>query len=644
MDKYFRLKGMTGCLVFSLSLFFVSYGYAQFPGQNGFITNPEDSLVSLPMDSVPIEISKEARENIIVFRKNNPYRTSIYQDTSLVSFQYDLPDESHHQAYQTLGFPGSAGRSLFYKSRENRGWQSGIDVYDHYLLTPDKTDFFKTELPYANVRYTQRGTQANNHFNGILAAPFANGVYANFRIVNLNHRGDYTNQQSKNNHFAFSLVQDKEDSPWKHFLGMHFNFLSFNENGGITTDTLFEGGFNNIRTEIPVFLDAARSKYNENHIYWTSNYIIKAFKNSNFRPVITAGAQRTKLYYLFADPGGTNAETYYREFYTDIRGIRQLLDATVWKADIGFDAIVQRNGKDVKLFSGQLEYRNNKISQDGRFQSVVPELFVTGQMSIPLAFAELSAEGWYKLPNGRPDDILLRPRLTFDLNKFGTLSGGIIIRSRPPAQLEQMMVVTHRSVYENEFKSSLTTGVFGEYHIPRWRTQIEFLMQRTDNLIYFNSDFYPVQTDFAINTIGLKLNHAYQNRWMFFENTLALQQSDNEILPLPDYWWRHSLGYTTKMFKQRFELRLGYNLVLSPSYYAQAYTPLIAGFYTQKEKETGFYPQADFFAAFRISDFRFCINVENASNFFLPGAAFSTILYPERDWQVSISIGWQLWN
>lgn len=643
MNKQYNLKGLTIGFVFPFMLFFSFYGNAQFPGQAGYI-NPEDSLISLPMDSIPLEISKEARENLVVFNKLNPYQATFFQDTSLVGFQYDLPDETGHRAYQTLGFPGAAGRSLFFKMQEKRGWQSGIDVFDHYLFSPENTDFFKTDLPYANVRYTQRGTQANNHFNGILAAPFSNGVYANFRIVNLNHEGAYTNQQSKNNHFAFSLMQEKKDSPWKHFLGMHFNFLSFNENGGLVSDTLFEGGFNDIRTEIPVFLDAARSKYNENHIYWASNYAIKAFKKSNFKPVFTAGAQRTKKYYLFADNVRKNVETYYREFYTDIRGVRQLLDATVWKADIGLDAIVQREGKDIQLFSVQLEYRNNKVDQEGSFDATYQELYVNGQMSIPLAFAELSAEGWYKLPNGRPEDVFLKPRLTFNFNKFGKLSGGVLLRSKPPTQLEQLMVVTHRSVYENDFKSSLTTGVFGNYTIPQWKLQVEFLMQRIDNLIYFNSAFYPEQADIAVNTIGLKLNHAYQNKWMFFENTIVFQQSDQAILPLPDYWWRHSLGYTTKMFKKKFDLRVGYNLVLSPSYHSMAYSPLLAGFYNQNEKETGFYPQADFFVAFKISDFRFCVNVENASNFFLPDAAFSTILYPERDWQLSISIGWQLWN
>ncbi len=643
MKKPHNLKGLIIGLILPFMVFFAFYGKAQFPNQGGFI-NPEDSLLSLPMDSIPLEISKQTRENIVVFGKLNVYESRLFSDTSLIGFQYDLPDETNHSVFQTLGFPGSAGRSLFYKTQEKRGWQSGVNVYDHYLLSPEKTDFFKTQLPYANVRYTQRGTQANNHFNGILAVPFSNGVYANFRIVNLNHKGAYTNQQSKNNHFAFSLVQEKEDSPWKHFLGMHFNFLSFNENGGLVSDSLFDGGYNDIRTELPVFLDAARSKYNENHIYWESNYVVKAFEKSNFKPVITVGGQRTQKYYLFADTGEKNAEIYYHEFYTDRRGVRQLLDATVWKADIGLDAIVQRDGKNIKLFSGQLEYRNNQVNQDGSFRSTIQELFVIGQMSIPLAFAELSAEGWYKFPNGKPEDLFLKPRLGFDFNKFGKLSGGIVLRSRPPTQLDQLLVVTHRSVYENDFKSSLTSAVFGEYQVPQLKLQVEFLMQRIDNLIYFNSDFYPVQADFAVNSIGLKLNHAYQNKWMFFENTLVFQQSDDEILPLPDYWWRHSLGYTTKMFKQRFDLRIGYNMILSPSYHAMAYTPLIAGFYNQDEKVTGFYPQTDFFIAFKISDFRFCVNVENTSNFFLPGAAFSTILYPERDWQLSISIGWQLWN
>lgn len=615
------------------------------PGQAPF-GNPIDSFMNRKMDSIPMDIPLEVRKNMHFIYFDNARKLLPFSDTTLLGFHQDLPEENRFISYQNLGFPGSAGKALYYDPLFVRGWRSGISVYDHQMMGPEMTPFLKVGSPFASMRYTQRGTQANNHFEGLFAAPFANGIHANIRLVNLNHDGTYTNQQTKNNHFHFALTQKKDTSAWTHYFAMTFNNFSHNENGGITTDSLFDTPFNQFRTDIPVYLRNAGSKYAESHIYLKSELEIDFFEESKFLPVLSGKLERVSRNFLFADAEVNSQEKldYYGEYIVDIRGVRQSLKSTTWIGALSLTGLIEREGKDFRIFDAGLEFRSNDISQEGPFETNIAELFVRGDLDIPVAFAGLKAEGWYRLPNNRGTDLYVAPSLMFDFSRFGILEAGVFFRARPPAQLEQMMVVTQRLIYDNTLNSEVYTGFTGSYINDHWNLKMEARGFRVDNYIYFDRNFLPKQVDFAVNVLQLRLKHHFRTRWIFMENQIALQQADNEIIGIPPYWLQNTFGLTQMLFRKRFELRLGYNIVLMPSFKSYGYAPVAASFYYQSDQWIGFYPVSDLFASFKISDFRFSVSAENASSFILPRAAFPTVNYPERDWQLRISIGWMLWN
>lgn len=636
-------------LVFLPIVFFSAGSGAQIqppvPGQTPF-GNPIDSFMTRKMDSIPLEIPLEVRSSMHFIRFGHPHLPFSFSDTTLVGFHHDLPEENRFIAYQNLGFPGSAGRPLYYDPLFSRGWRPGINVYDHQKMSPEETPFLRVGSPFAAMRYTQRSTQANNHFEGLFASPFANGIHANIRLINLNHDGAYTNQQTKNNHFHFALTQEKDSSVWKHYFAMTFNNFSYNENGGVTTDTLFDTPFSQFRTDIPVFLGNAASKYAESHIYLRSELEIDFFEGSKFLPVLAGKIERTGRNFLFADDAVNSLEKqiYYNDYLVDVRGVRQSLKSTTWTGGLSLTGLIEREGRGFRIFDAGLEFRTNSITQEGPFETNIAELFVRGNLDIPVAFARLKAEGWYRFPNNRGTDLYAVPSLQFDFNHFGILEAGIFVRARPPAQLEQMMVITQRLIYDNTLSSEVYTGFSGSYSNDDWNLKIEARGFRLDNYIYFDRTFLPAQADFAMNVLQFRLKHHFRTRWIFMENQVAIQQADNEILGIPPYWLQNTFGFTHLLFRERFELRLGYNIVLMPSFKAYGYAPVTANFYYQSEKLTGFYPVSDIFASFKISDFRFSVSAENTSSFVLRGAAFPTVNYPERDWQLRISIGWMLWN
>jgi hypothetical protein len=210
--------------------------------------------------------------------------------------------------------------------------------------------------------------------------------------------------------------------------------------------------------------------------------------------------------------------------------------------------------------------------------------------------------------------------------------------------MERRIVITQSRVYENDFSSEISSGVFGKWDFPAINMQAEGSLLRIDNALYFNQNYLPAQLEDQVNVAQLRIKHSLSTRWFFSESQLALQSASQEVLGLPTYWLRNSSGITTLLFSNRFELRIGYSLILLPSYRALGYFPLVGNFYYQDERETGFYPVGDLFVNFKIRDFRFSLSIENASNFFLPGVAFPTHAFPERDWQLRFSVGWILWN
>jgi hypothetical protein len=606
--------------------------------------NPIDSLLNREMDSIPFELPMDVLGNLKVYSFQSPWNFSGFSDTSLVGFELDLPEETSFIAHQQLGFPGSAARDLYFDPFVKRGWQSGISVYQPYLLTPEQTDFVETELPFAFARYTQRGTQANNHFQGLLASPFAKGVHVNLRLINLNHGGAYTHQQSKHNFFSLGLKKQEKGSPWRHYFNMAFNSLSYNENGGVTEGADFDNPFTRFRTDIPVSLTDARSKYIENHFYLRTDYALPILEEKNFKSFLSAKLSSKSQRLLFADRSAART-SYYGNYLTDVRGIRHSLEASTLGATLSLMGVIEKEEPSEPLFDLGLEFRNTRLNQEGGFEESIGEVFAKGEVAIPISFATLRGEGWYRLPGQWGRDLLLKPSLLFDFGtKLGSLEGGMWLRIRPPNQMERRVVITQTQVFDNDFSNEFSTGIFGTLSIPFLHLWVEGRLWRMDNALYFNASFMPQQLAEQINLAQLRLQHRLATRWFFSETQVALQSASQAVLGLPPYWLRNSAGLNTVLFGDRFEVRLGYSLVLMPSYRALGYFPVVANFYFQEEKDTGFYPVGDLFVNCKIKEFRFGLSVENASNLFMPGVAFPTHSFPERDWQLRFSLGWILWN
>jgi len=638
--KYSLVNKFLGLVLGSLYPFFLM---AQLTPQP--FGNPIDSLLNREMDSIPFDLPQNVLSNISVYSFHSPLQRAGFSDTSLVGYELDLPEERSFIAHQHLGFPGSAAQRLYYDPIGNRGWQSGIFAYQPYLLSPEQTAFVETDVPFAFVRYTQRGTQANNHFQGLLAAPFAKGVHVNLRLINLNHAGAYTHQQSKHNFFAMGLKKEEEGSPWKHYFHMSFNSLSFNENGGVTTDTLFDNPFSRFRTDIPVFLNEARSKYSENHFFLRSDYNLQILQDKNFLTFLSTKLSSKNQKFLFADRSAGNRAQYYGPYLTDTRGVRHFLGASTLGAELSLIGVIKKEDSSKQLFDLGMEVRSTRLDQEGEFKENIQEVFLKGEVSVPISFATFKAQSWYRLPSQWGTDLFLKPSLLIDLGRnFGQLEGGLMLRVRPPHQMERRIVITQSRVYENDFSSEISSGIFGKWDLPAINLQTEGSLLRIDNALYFNKNYLPAQLEDQVNVAQLRIKHSVSYKWFFSESQLALQSASQEVLGLPTYWLRNSSGITTVLFSNRFELSIGYSLILLPSYRALGYFPLVANFYYQEERETGFYPVGDLFVNFKISDFRFSLSVENASNFFLPGVAFPTHAFPERDWQLRFSVGWILWN
>jgi hypothetical protein len=348
--------------------------------------------------------------------------------------------------------------------------------------------------------------------------------------------------------------------------------------------------------------------------------------------------------------------SFYRQFLVDVRGLRHFLEVKTLENTIKLQTfkLRQQDGgstgdralpKESDLLELGLVHTLTLLSQEPVDTGAINNLFLTGRLNFSPG-ERLRLRSYAHLGIGaNAGDFRLSGELFVNLKKIGTLQVEAVNQLYSPSLLPQRFFVTQQEVWKNSFGKTLETSVAGTYSLPQFRLSVGGQYHLLNNLVYFDSLGLPRQSG-TFSILQLTVQKDFTLGPLHLDNAAFLQQTTSDVLPLPQFYTRHSLYLEGKIFKKVMLTKIGLDARLTAAYRPPGYNPLIGQFHLQREQDLPFTPLLDAFLSFKVKTFRFFFKVENLLAFPLQTYYYQTANYPMpfgyQNGGMRMGINWRL--
>ncbi|MCC6725069.1 MAG: hypothetical protein IT258_11200 [Saprospiraceae bacterium] len=619
-----------------------------------------------------------------------PFSDSLLENTH----QYD-PIRQRRFDFASLGNLGSATRPLFFQPTWRRGFDVGQHQFDLYQMTTADVRYYKITQAYTQAGFSQGTTQSDAQFNIRFSRNFANGLNFSIEHRRINNIGSYDFQQARNSATAAGMWIHPKSGRYDGYFSFVSNAIEQQNNGGLAEDL-------NSRIipayQVDIQLNTANTRNANRELAYTQYFYLKGGQKTvgggrktvdgQAPPTIDTLNQQVQIdttanrppkrdepqtdtrrqftiyhqialrseSYKFADADPDSA--FYRDFLVDKRGIRHYLELKKLENTFKLQTfkLRQQTAPDTSQSSRSLQKESDLVefglthsayflSQEPADTNTIHNVFLTGRVNFSLG-ERLRLRSYAHLGIGaNAGDFRLSGELSLNLKKIGTLRVEAVNQLYSPSLLPQRFYVTQQEIWKNSFGRTLETSLAGEYALPQIRFSVGGQYHLLNNLIYFDSLGQPRQSG-TFSIVQLTAQKDFKFGPLHLDNSAFLQQTTSDVLPLPQFYTKHSLYLEGKIFKKVMLTKIGVDARLTSPYNAPGYNPLIGQFYIQNEQELSFTPLLDAFLSFRVKTFRFFFKIENLLTTPLATYFYQTANYPMpfgyQNGGMRMGISWRL--
>jgi len=361
--------------------------------------------------------------------------------------------------------------------------------------------------------------------------------------------------------------------------------------------------------------------------------------------------------YKFSDISAFADSSYYKNLLLDIRGLRHYVQTRKIENTFAISTFKPRksNADKVKqqsdFFEVGIRHSFNWIDEDIA-DSTVNNLFLTGKWNFAPS-ERLKVQTYAHLGLwDNAGDYRVSGEFFFDLKKLGQLKLKGINQLNRPELLQQRFYISQRNAWTNDFKPTLETNLSATYALPKWGFQASGQYHLLNNYIYFDTLATAQQTGAPLSIFQLILQQNFKLGKFHLDNVLILQQTTNDALNLPSLFSKHSFYYDGRWFKQKLQIRLGADVRMNNSYFANTYNPIVGQFILQNKQKINFFPAVDASASIKVQQFRFFVKAENLTRFFAETVGsiradeqyYQAAFYPIQNGRFRLGLGWKFGN
>ena len=361
-------------------------------------------------------------------------------------------------------------------------------------------------------------------------------------------------------------------------------------------------------------------------------------------------AYRTAKYKFAAVPPDT-AIAYWNDLLVDIRGLRHYLENRQLENSFDISTFKKRKSKDSNknlqndLLQVGIVHTVSWIKEEAA-DSTINNLFINGKWNFnPSEKLKVETYAHFGLWDNA-GDYRVSGNLFFDLKKLGQLQLSAINQLYKPNLLQQRFYISKRAAWQNNFGRTVETNLTATYAYPKFKFKASGQYHLLNNFIYYDTLAKPQQFGGAMSVLQLTLSQNFSVRAFHLDNVVTFQAITENILRLPSFYSKHSLYYDGRWFKRVLNVRLGVDVRMNNSYFANTYNPLIGQFHLQNENEVDFYPVLDAVASIKVKRFRFFFKWENFTRWRKPlnEKYYQVANYPVLDKSIRFGLAWRFSN
>jgi len=565
-----------------------------------------------------------------------PAQEFLFADTLLGSFQQYDPIRQRILDYTHLGNLGSAHYPLMYESRYRQGFEVGIDVYDLYQFERSELRYFALDQAFTDVYYSQGPSQQDNYFKAQFARNFNRGVQFSLDYKRINNGGQYKQEAAQATSLNVGLEFRPIDSRYTSYFTFTSNSVNQEHNGGIDTSSLNDRNVG-VTFNVPVLLEGHNviTRQSNRSYSYLQYYRLLGQKDSLGRGPKSNIEVKNELRfysarYKFFDADPDTDDSFYRDYLTDRRGVRYLMEHRAFETDIAlrFNRPRERAGrKVVDQIEVGLRYTLNQVDQEP-LDTTINNLFAYGVFQLDLTpRINFSANAHLGLL-AQATDYRLEGNLSIDYAPWGILKLNAVSQRYTPPLIQARHIITEQSIWENLFTKPIENTLSASLEIPKLNLTLQGRYHLLTNFIYYDTLARPQQEGSAVNILQFVVQHQLRWKGLGLESVVAVQGITGDAISLPNIYGKHSLWLEGKIFKKAMLSRVGVDVRYHTPYQANAFMPASAQFYLQNDLEVPLTPLLDAFLAFKVRSFRFMIKMEGINNYWTDGFIYAAHLHP----------------
>lgn len=597
-------------------------------------------------DSLQMGKDKSIPDTTIInyFTLRNIDERHAFVDTTLDEIlHFAEPSRDPDAPLYNLGPIASASLNALYQPIRSTGFHSGMRSYEPYNIYIEDFKYYQTNRAISDLYFSGLGNQQNISLKADFSRNYANGIQFNINYQRYANQGFYTSQKATTTNLGLGVWYQSPSNKYNMLLTYASNVNGENHNGGITTDTLFGAEFAQFRTEIPVYLNEASSRYQQRAVRWSNYYRLAGAAESPWKLRLQYDAQYSWNYWNYDDKTtNTSSDTVrYQQFLVDYRGVRNYIRDHSWRQ------AAYVHGVSSSGISGRagLVYDYHSIDQNFNKNSL-HNLSLQYDARIPVRGAlVLNSNGLVGFGDNA-GSFDLRNNMLIKVGQWAQLKASLDFYRRELDWSEKTYWLNETRVYNYDFNKPFGTILSGRLAIPKLAGSYIQLSQIVENdPIYWNQKAEAIQHSGALSVTRLSANIKLRLGTFHLHNVVHLQRASESFIHLPDLISSHKLYWDDYIFGRKMNVQAGVIWSNNDQYNMQKYAPYLGRFY-QGDKSQSNYLDLDAFVSFKVQSFRLFFQVENMANIWKGDDEINYRIqdYPYFDWKIRYGVRWMLFD
>ncbi|MBL7934417.1 MAG: hypothetical protein JNM51_01260 [Bacteroidia bacterium] len=554
-------------------------------------------------------------------------------DTSITDFQNYYPRNSNGH----MGLP-SAPMYIRYQPK-SLGFNMQTAPFQNDMIDADQIKYYQTKGPYASLTGIA-GSKQEQMFKLLFSNTFKNKLNLTLAFNRYSGIGFYTKQQSFTNNFYTSSNYVAKSGRAGYYAYFLFNKVKYQENGGISNDSLFLEDITVNKLLLPVNLNNAKREYRTTSFDFNPWFRLNKTEDSStvLSHVIDYQLNYSGSFTKYTDLN-IASEGFYKVFYLDTVSTK---DSTHWRTiNNGLNYTLKINPIHAKLKLGI----KNELNQVYQY---LDSSFINNSVNAGLYVSKNKYNGFVKanyiFEGSNTNDYSVEfcneyiqniANIPFVLN----LNAGI--EKRHPDFIFNTWLSNHYS-WRNQF--SPTDKFQSTFSIATLDNRFDagVVYQSIHNLIYFNELAVPEQTPVGIQNVSAFIHKEFLLFKHLGINARYNYQSSSyqSIVSIPNHVLNGALYYQGNLFKRALQIQIGFNAQYFSEFYGYAYMPATNQYYVQTTKTVGNYPFVDFFLNARIKPVRIFVKIDHVTQGMLGNNYSLTPGYLQNDRAFKFGLNW----